>query len=73
MAEMRARGIEVQIGTYAMHMHPAFAPSDRCRHVGDLSGSREAFMRCLTLPLYHGLEQRDQELIIENLNQAING
>ncbi|MBN1276490.1 MAG: DegT/DnrJ/EryC1/StrS aminotransferase family protein [Deltaproteobacteria bacterium] len=35
MQKMRDRGIEVQIGTYALHMHPAFAPSSCCGITGE--------------------------------------
>ncbi len=67
MKEMREKGIEVQIGTYALHMHPAFEPSSYCRIEGDMVGSRYAFDHCLTLPLYHELIQEDQEYVIQQL------
>jgi perosamine synthetase len=64
---MREKGIEVQIGTYALHMHPAFAPSDFCRIQGDMTGSQYAFDHCLTLPLYHELTEPDQEIVVDFL------
>jgi len=64
MSRMRERGIEVQIGTYALHLHPAFAPGPACRLAGDLSGSLFACRHCLTLPLYHELTYEDQAYIV---------
>jgi len=71
MAELRERGIEVQIGTYALHMHPAYQPGDTCRHVGPLDGSRASYERCLTLPLYHDLTADDQDRVIFELRDAL--
>jgi perosamine synthetase len=64
---MREKGMEVQIGTYSLHLHPAFAPSEFCRIEGDMTGSRYAFDHCLTLPLYHELTETDQELVVDSL------
>ena len=71
MQKMRDRGIEVQIGTYALHMHPAFAPSSYCRIEGELAGSIYAFEHCLTLPMYHELTLDDQKYVIEELVKGI--
>jgi len=65
--KMRDMGVEVQIGTYALHMHPAFAPSSYCKITGELPGSIHAFEHCLTLPLYHELTLDDQEYVVEQL------
>lgn len=71
MAEMRAKGIEVQIGTYSLHQHPAFASGDLCRWAGGFSGSRQAFVRTLALPLYHELSEADQDCVIEELKRIL--
>ncbi|UCF73904.1 MAG: DegT/DnrJ/EryC1/StrS family aminotransferase [Deltaproteobacteria bacterium] len=71
ITKLKEKGIEVQIGTYALHMHPAFAPSDYCQIRGDMSGSRYAFEHCLALPLYHDLKATDQEYIVERLLETI--
>ena len=68
MHTLRERGIEVQIGTYALHMHPAFVQkSGKCRWAGDLKHSRHVFDHCLTLPLYHEMQSSDQEYVINQL------
>jgi len=61
---MREKGIEVQIGTYALHMHPAFKD---CIIHEPLEGSRYAWEHCLTLPLYHELTEADQEIVVDSL------
>jgi len=67
LKEMRANGIEVQIGTYALHKHKAFFESERIVWGSELSGSTEAFEKCLTLPLYHDLSFDQQQYICEKL------
>ena len=67
MTEMHERGIEVQIGTYALHLQAAFTEDALCRWVSDFSGSTQAFERCLTLPLYHEMSTDDQDYVIANL------
>ncbi|MEW5722775.1 MAG: DegT/DnrJ/EryC1/StrS aminotransferase family protein [Thermodesulfobacteriota bacterium] len=64
---LRDRGIEVQIGTYALHLQPVFQDRAVCRLAGDLPGSRFAFEHCLTLPLYHDLTAQDQEYVVDSL------
>lgn len=71
MQDMRAKGIEVQIGTYALHMHPAFAERPRIVHHGPFNGSRYAYECCLTLPLYHELPETDQQEVVTILKGLI--
>ena len=71
LTTMRDWGIEVQIGTYALHQHPAFFPSDSCLLQGDLPGSTYAFEHCLALPLYHELTYDDQAYIVGKLEKAL--
>jgi perosamine synthetase len=71
LEKMRTWGIEVQIGTYALHQHRAFFPSDTCVVKGPLSGSTEVFDKCLALPLYHELTSEDQIYIVDKLIQAM--
>ncbi|MFH0788101.1 MAG: DegT/DnrJ/EryC1/StrS family aminotransferase, partial [Pseudomonadota bacterium] len=67
MQEMRTNGIEVQIGTYSLHVNPAFAEDPRIIHRGSFDGSRYAYDHCLTLPLYHELSEGDQRAVVEML------
>ncbi len=68
---MREAGIEVQIGTYALHAQPAFSPGPQCRHEGTFPGSRYAYEHCLTLPLYPDLSESEQSHIVENLEKFV--
>jgi len=65
---LRSRGIEAQIGTYALHMHPAFTTyTDKKKYPNSL----RAFHECLALPLYHGLQEADQQYIIAELKKLL--
>ena len=72
MHKIRDIGIEVQIGTYSLHMHPAFTESPLCRHVGKMSESKYAYDHCLTLPMYHEMTEEDQIYIVQQLLKAQN-
>jgi len=67
MRELRAEGIEVQIGSYALHKHPAFRSGPRCRLAGDLENSRWVFEHALALPLYHDLLPEQQAEVVRAL------
>ncbi|MEE4357932.1 MAG: DegT/DnrJ/EryC1/StrS family aminotransferase [Desulfococcaceae bacterium] len=71
MQLLREQGIEVQIGTYSLHMHRAFNENPNCRLIGDMAGSKYAFEHCLALPLYHEMSFDDQLYVVENLLQVI--
>jgi perosamine synthetase len=71
MKMLRQEGMEVQIGTYALHMHPAFA--DRADVVvrGDMAGACLAYDRCLSLPLFHDLRADEQAMVASRLMHAV--
>jgi perosamine synthetase len=69
--ELRDEGIEVQIGTYAIHMHPAFKAGPKIVRHGAMKGSLYAFEHCLTLPLYHNLAEEDQSLLVQQLSKTL--
>ncbi len=71
MKTMRKTGIEVQIGTYSLHTHPAFAESPQIVHHSPFRGSLYACDRCLTLPLYHDLSHEEQDFVIQHLRREI--
>ncbi len=71
MKRMRKAGIEVQIGTYALHTQPAFAQfADTSKH-GPFTGSTFSFSSCLTLPLYHQLKKEDQLRVVKTLEKSL--
>jgi perosamine synthetase len=71
MRQLREQGVEAQIGTYALHMHKAFADSEGARIVGGMQNSRRVFGRTLTLPLYHQMSSRDQETVCNALRNLL--
>lgn len=74
MAAMRAAGIEVQIGTYSLHMHPAYQPSPLVRWATpSFPGSRRAFDEALVVPLFHDLTEADQDRVIAKLVELVRG
>jgi dTDP-4-amino-4,6-dideoxygalactose transaminase len=66
ITELAARGIETQIGTYALHLQPIYEMSRRTGRAS-LSASEAAFRNTLSLPMYNGLTEREQERVCENL------
>lgn len=68
LRKMREEGIEVQIGTYALHRHKAFKD---CRRIGNLLNSNYVFDKCLVLPLYNDLTYNDQEYIVDTLIKKV--
>lgn len=71
MARLRADGIEAQIGTYALHRHPAYRPGPLVRHEGDFSGSRRAADEALALPLFHEMTEAQQDRVVEALSALL--
>ncbi len=67
ISHLLANGIESQIGTYALHLHPAFFESESCSIFGSHNNSTYAYDYCLTLPLYHDLSFEEQTKIVNNL------
>jgi dTDP-4-amino-4,6-dideoxygalactose transaminase len=68
LADMRAKGIECQIGTYSLSLEPAFKNTKR---IGDLEISHKLFHNLLTLPMHHELTQDDQVYVVETLKELI--
>ncbi len=71
MKTMRSKGVEVQIGTYSLHMHPAFRPSSECLIKDYMIGSRYACDHCLVLPLFHEMTDKEQDIVVDTLLSLI--
>lgn len=69
--ETRARGIEVQIGTYALHEQPVFQKHPLCRLAGPYHGGAASSARCLALPLFHALTAGQQAEVAQALRVAL--
>ncbi|MGL1863437.1 MAG: DegT/DnrJ/EryC1/StrS family aminotransferase [Pseudodesulfovibrio sp.] len=71
MAAMRARGVEVQIGTYNLATQKAFTDSDKYRIVGKCPGSAKSFEECLALPLFSEMTDEIQDEVVETLKDVL--
>ncbi len=69
VAELRRKGIESTLGTYAMHSQPAFAPFG-CKP-GDLPHSLRAQRQSLTLPLFAGMGDDTIRFIVDSIKASI--
>ncbi|HKP19187.1 MAG TPA: DegT/DnrJ/EryC1/StrS family aminotransferase [Gaiellaceae bacterium] len=65
MAELRARGIQCQIGTYALHRLSAY------RDQGSFPGADACFERALALPLHSRLTDSDLDRVVDALTVVV--
>jgi perosamine synthetase len=59
LAALRERGVEAQIGTYALHRLTAY------RDQGAFPGADDCFDRALALPFYAGMGEEEVDLVAE--------
>lgn len=71
MKEMRAKGIEVQIGTYSLHMHNAFKNNDKVIVKGNMDNSSWCYNHVLALPLYNDLTDSEQIHVVDELIKCL--
>ncbi|MDC1369818.1 DegT/DnrJ/EryC1/StrS aminotransferase family protein [Cyclobacteriaceae bacterium] len=71
MRKMRTAGIEVQIGSYSLHMHKAFNDNPQIKIKGKMQNSRWCYEHALALPLYDDLTEELQKNIIEELKNIL--
>ena len=67
LATLRAKGIEAQIGTYALHRLSAYADQ------GPFPGADRVYERALALPFHGRLTESDLERVAEALTEALAG
>ena len=65
LAELRAQGIEAQIGTYALHQLGPFADQ------GDFPGAARVFERALALPFHTHLTESDLDRVAAALDKLV--
>lgn len=68
IGKLLEKGIQTQIGTYALHLQKAFIDS---RKIGGLLNSEKLYNNLLTIPLYYGIKKEEQEYIFENINSLL--
>jgi perosamine synthetase len=65
LAELRAQGIEAQIGTYALHQLGAYADQ------GEFPGAARVFERALALPFHTKLSDADLDRVASALDKLV--
>jgi len=71
MRELRDMGIEVQIGTYSLHMHKAYQQNSMVEIKGDMKYSAWCYSHALALPLFDDLSFEQQETIVKELEALL--
>ena len=69
-ADLAARGIETQIGTYALHLEQFFISTPR---ISPLVRSEMLARNLLTLPLHHELTDDDQDYVVDSIKGLLRG
>ena len=64
---LRDQGIGTSVHFIPLHLHPYYQRLDK----GQLPVATAAFRRALSLPMYPGLTDEDQEYVIETLNEIL--
>jgi dTDP-4-amino-4,6-dideoxygalactose transaminase len=68
--DMKAKGIETTLGTYALHDQPFFQRQFGYK-TGQIVNSHAAFTRTITLPLYPQINEIDLDVIADTLKVVI--
>lgn len=66
--KLAKKGIETQIGTYALHMLPEYK---NVRRIGDLHNSELLYHHLLALPMAYDLTDADQHRVVDELKNAV--
>jgi dTDP-4-amino-4,6-dideoxygalactose transaminase len=64
--ELAKKGIETQIGTYCLHLEPAFK---NVKKIGKLQNSEKLYYNSITLPLHYELTYEQQENICREVER----
>ena len=67
--DLAKKGIETQIGTYALHLLPQFQSLHKC---GKLSNSTLLFRNLLALPMAYDLTEENQKTVVTELCRCLN-
>ncbi len=70
LKELRSKGIEVQIGTYALHLQPAFKDMKR---QGPLENSTSLYRNLLALPMSSSMSLDDQKFVVSQIESVLKG
>jgi dTDP-4-amino-4,6-dideoxygalactose transaminase len=68
--KLREKGVQVQIGTYALHKQPVYKDSVQCDE-NDFPNTKFVFEQSLALPMYHELTFKDIDYIVSALREVL--
>ncbi len=68
---LRAAGIGVNVHYRPLHLHTTFRSPDT--QPGTFPVAEDAYARLLSLPMWHGLQDNEQERVWSTLDDALNG
>lgn len=71
MQAMKAKGVEVQIGTHVLHREPVFADHPRVRLAAPFPGAERAGSESLALPMFHRMTEMEQCRVVDELLNAM--
>jgi dTDP-4-amino-4,6-dideoxygalactose transaminase len=69
ISELARKGIETQIGTFALHLLPQFCNLHR---IDKLTNSTLLYRRLLSLPMTYDLTEEDQKTVVSELCRCLN-
>ncbi len=68
IAYLKEKGIEAQIGTYALHMQPSYS---KTKKVGKLENAADLYENLLAIPMCHTMTEQDQERVVSEINSFL--
>jgi dTDP-4-amino-4,6-dideoxygalactose transaminase len=69
--ELKARGVETSIGTYALHML-SYYKNKYGYEPNDFPNAKRAYENSISLPLHPGMDEEDVEFVVENIRDIVN-
>ncbi|MDP3716037.1 MAG: DegT/DnrJ/EryC1/StrS family aminotransferase, partial [Burkholderiales bacterium] len=69
MKRLREKGIVAQVHYIPVHFHPYYAPNGNRK--GEFPHAENYYEEALSLPLYYGLSNDEQNLVIESINDLV--
>jgi perosamine synthetase len=68
---LRAEGLGVNVHYIPVHLHPYYR-NRFAYHAGEYPVAEEAYRQLISLPMFHAMQERDVEDVIEAVNKVIN-
>jgi len=66
--DLKKKNIETQIGTYALHLQPAYR---KVRKIAKLENAEQLYKNLLALPMCHTMTQQDQQRVVSEIKKSL--